>query len=227
MKHLRFFVFMAISLMSVPLLSSAETATNNPLANKIEKARNGQVLLRYNDKGEVVEQYVFANKSINYNHDEIMSAQVNTFDEHHNITKSEVYNGEKLLLDTLTYKTRPNGSLLEIHSQKFPDEVTKFHYNDKNQVYILFNGPKSTKLTYLDDGRIESYIMDVEKDIKTQLIYNNEKILIATKGYSKGEHVYTVKVNYDNDGFPVSKEMFIVNDGKEEPSGQKLVYIYD
>lgn len=185
-----------------------------------KKIRNGQLLLRYNNKGELVEQQAFGIEQLIYEtNDELYMKIVNVFDENGNRKESFNYDVDGELIAKWSYKTNLDGSIKEM-SNDF--ETVEFFYSLDNKILWVQYEDNFSEFYYNEDGTLKGM---KEGEFRHKYIYNKNKVLLAKQFYYGKEKPYIERYTYDDEGYLKDSTFYLIKDGKEE-FFSKTVYVY-
>lgn len=191
----------------------------NPIINGVRKEKNGELLVRYNKKSDVVEQYAYGKIKYFYAHDTLISKDINYFDENNNISKTERYENGKIT-STSQYKTLKNGMIKE--SMRGDNKIV-YYYNENHTIKNIKDKQGESIFTYHEDGRIDKISY---KSGYSVFQYDKDNKYIGEKSYDKkGVLNFEIEIKYDVEGFISYLDMFIIN-GEEREFYGKIVFEY-
>ncbi len=194
----------------------------NIVRNNFKKIKNGQILLRYNQKGEVVEQYVLGKKRYSYDSDNNLSYyNINYFDSSHNIIKRISYNPNNEIDLEINYTTDSSGKILSVSHGNFLDS---FHYDKSGKIEKITMGHKTTYFSYNEDETIASLNTG---DFTYKYTYDHNKKALKEEAFdSDGEPIFFTEFQYDNEGYINTFVYYNIIYGEKEYMG-KLVIEYE
>ena len=219
MKKLLFLLFVLIFGVQTlfPLADSSHPIT---AGGGFKKIRNGQLLLRYNVKGELVEQQAFGIEQLIYGeNDELYMKVVNVFDENGNKKESLNYdeNGEQV--SKWAYKTNFNGSIKEMSNKS---ETIEFSYSLDGKVLLVQYDDDFSEFEYNEDGTLKGM---KEGEFSHKYIYDKNKVLLKKEFFYGREKSYVEEYVYDDEGYIKESLFYIITDRKKE-FFSKTVYVY-
>lgn len=193
----------------------------NTVRNNFKKGKNGQILLRYNQKGEVVEQYALGKKRYNYDaNDNLQFYEVNEFDSLNNISKRITFNEYNEEQSHIHYTADKNGRILSLSNESFYNE---YQYDSSGKIEKIIGEASTTYFKYNEDETIKALIVD---DFTYKYIYDEDKKLIKEEAFNDNEIFFHTEIVYDDEGYISSFVFYNYYTGKKEYAG-KLVLEYD